>query len=192
MHLTFSHVRATILAVVAKDQTGRQDDRRPIMETVFREKDELASLGIVFFCNEFVRALDEFRSTQIRPDALGDLCDKAISWLYRLHCPDTDMVATSAGLTISADELATLATSLERHFSVSSAEQANSAVDRTLKSITRIKTQKDFTDDLKARLEDVLKLFDRLAEEGLASCRRQASGEPTDAERVWQHYAMNF
>ena len=160
------------------------------MDTCFNERNEMGSLGIVFFCNKFIRALDEFSTKQRRPEVLEDLCDKAISSLHGLNTVDMGSEASSTGLMSSADELATLAASLERHFGVRSPSEAAHAVDRILKAVVRIKTQKEFTEDLRQQIGGVIEFLANLADEGLASCRRQASGEATEAERVWQHYAM--
>jgi hypothetical protein len=106
-----------------------------------------------------------------------------------LHHPDDGDEWSSSGLLASPDELVALASSFTRVFHPKSAEDASKGIERIQKTISRVKSQKEFTEDLRERIEEVVAFFESVAEEGLANCRRQASGDVTEAERVWQHYA---
>ncbi len=160
------------------------------MDNFFRNQDDMASLGIVFFSNAFIRELDSFRITHSRSEQFIALCDEAITCLQSLlhHEPTT---ARPEGLLNNADEIAALASSLARHFQVHTPKEAQDTVDRIIKIIARIKTQKDHTNELDTKINDILVFFEYVAEEGLANSRKQSSGDTTEAERVWQHYAMS-
>lgn len=148
----------------------------------------VASLGIVFFANDLIRAVDSYDQTGHRPAKLTELCDRAISLLHALRHPETGSAGASTGLVASVDEIATLASSFTRTFSPESEEEANKTIERIQKNIQRIKSQKEFTDDLRERIHNVVRFFQAVAEDGLANCRRQAMGDTTEAERIWNQY----
>ena len=160
------------------------------METYSREQDEVASLGIVFFSNNFIRALDEFRETQHRPERLAGLCDDAISSLRSLRGQDIGQSAVR-GMFSTPDDIAVLARSTQRYFQSQTTEDAARKIDALTRAISHIKTQKGFTEELGKKVDEVLSFFGCIAEEGLANCRRQAAGDLTEAQRIWQHYAMS-
>ena len=136
-----------------------------------------------------VRALDAYRETKHRPPGLTGLCDRGIAALHALRRPDTAESLASAGLLATADEIATLASSLKRLCDPKSSAEANTAVERIQKNLGKIKDQKEFSGELRERIDYVLDFFQSVAEEGLANCRRQAAGETTEAERIWQQYS---
>jgi hypothetical protein len=160
------------------------------MDTYLREQDDVASLGIVFFSNNFIRALDEFCSTGCRPKGLGEYCDNAIASLHSLTRTDSGTPAV-AGLIGSPDEMATLVTSIQRHFDTKTTEDAAKKLETIQRALGRIKNQQNFSEDLHAKINDVLAFFECIADNGLANSQRQLSGDVTEAERVWQHYAMS-
>lgn len=159
------------------------------MDAFLHDQDEFSSLGLVFFANGFVRLLDEYATTGIRPATLSADCDKAITALEKPQ-EKTASVGPFSGLLSSADEITILAATTERLYGVRTTEAATSALDRIQKAVGTIKTQKDFTEHLRERINDVVRFFECLAEEGLANCQRCALGDMTEAERIWQHYAM--
>jgi hypothetical protein len=160
------------------------------MDSFLHEQDEFASLGLVFFSNAFVRALDEYSTTEKRPDVLSDGCDKAIAALQRLHERNSG-ASQFSGLLSSADEITILAMATERLYGVTTTEAATEILERIQKAVGTIKTQKEFTAPLKEKIGDVIRFFECLAEEGLANCQQRALGDITEAERIWQHYAMS-
>jgi hypothetical protein len=161
-----------------------------MMDIFPTERDGVTSLGVVFFANDLIRALDTYREAGRRPPGLGALCDKAIVALHALHRPDSPAaVDLAAGLLSSIEELATVISSLRRKFNPQSSAEAAKVVERIQGSLNRIKDQKAFSEELRERINEVLEFFQSVAEEGLANSQRQASGETTEAERVWSHYS---
>lgn len=160
------------------------------MDILGEDQNSLASLGVVFFANDLIRRLDEYSQSQQRPKELSTLCERAIIALHRLQRPEAVSNEASSGLMATADELATFVSSVKKTINPQSGEEANKFIDRIQKDLGKIKDQKVFSPDLQNRINDVVKFFQSVAEEGLANCRRKVSGEVTNAERIWQHYSM--
>ena len=111
------------------------------MDAFLHDQDEFFSLGLVFFANGFVRLLDEYATTGIRPATLSADCDKAITALEKPQ-EKTASVGPFSGLLSSADEITILAATTERLYGVRTTE-LHEAFDRIQKAVGTIKTQKD-------------------------------------------------
>jgi hypothetical protein len=159
------------------------------MDVIRTEQSRLSSLGVVFFANGLIRALESYRESGTRPSDLSELCDRAIEALNVLHAPAPLTKDASAGVRATAEEIATLAHAFKSRFNPHTAADANDAVEELQKDLASVKRQKTFSPFLKDRIEQVILFFQSVAEEGLANCRRHASGDATEAERIWRHYS---
>ena len=162
------------------------------MDDFTKIQNEVGSLGIVFFSNKFVRALDIFRTKGLRVTELVSLCEKAVAALHNVSgdAADARKSQAAAGLMTTPSEIASLRGVLEKRFNVTVDNDARKKLIALQKAIGRIKAQKDVTPDVRRDIDDVLLFFEELAGEGLNTCRQRDAGDMTGEERVWQHYAM--
>ncbi len=164
------------------------------MENYENEIDESSSLNLVFFCNRFVRELDSFRRTGKQPQELPETCDRAIDALQNIENlrQKSGKPMQAQGLLSSPDEIVAFAATLQRRKSdISSSKDVTDFIGRLQKAITKLKTQRFLTSN-DTYCDDVLLFFEALAEESFSNCRSKVFGETTEAERIWQHYAMNL
>ena len=108
------------------------------MESFFCEHEDLSSLGIVFFANNFIRALDEFKISKKRPNNLSHLCDKAISSLDNLPLEENSDTLPISGLFENADEIASLAVVIKKQFNIKSFREASKAIETIKNTIIQI------------------------------------------------------
>ena len=162
------------------------------MDEFSRLEGEVDSLGIVFFANKFIRALDLLRTVGVRDPNLPDLCETAVAALHNVAAKKKNAAEAPAAsrLLTSPHEIAFLRGVFEKRLGVQDNAQADKEISKIQLAINKIKTQKRTDPALSKKIDDVLLFFEHLSEEALAACRRRDAGETSEAEKVWQHYAM--